>query len=129
MNLDYYENLPETLEKTVVENLCIDFFSVSQSDSSEEFLEIVDILSDKQWHTYELPSDKLASFMDCWLTKYCEKVDYSADVVLKITYCFGLNKKFFNMVSEKYGVGELGDYQEDLSRSEGENIDPYWSMS
>ncbi len=128
MELEFYENLPETLSKEDVEKLCVSFIREHTNSISDEALEKVDILADKQWHTYEYASENLKNAMSEWLEGYCESYEFFPDIVMRVAYCFGLNKYFFEKVSEMFGDEKIDDYKEDLINSIGDYIDPYWSL-
>jgi len=128
MKLEEYENLPEGLSHEKVEKLCEDFFTNSRNNYSEEFLNIIDVLCDTQWHTYELPSNQVKALAFEWVGGYINYPESSSDVILKVIYCFGLAKSLVFEVVKKYGDSSIDEYRKTIENSPGECIDPYWSM-
>lgn len=128
MDLEDYKNLPEGMSKEEVETLCLEFLNDFSGKYSEDVLDKINIICDKQWHTYELPSGNIMEAMSEWLDSYCEIEAFSSDIVMRIAYCFGLEKKIFEKVAKVYGQSEISEYKEDLQNSSGDRIDPYWSL-
>lgn len=122
------DKLPETLSLVKVETLCNDFLKECHNDYSDQAMEYLYKLADKQWHTYETPSTALKKEVTVWLNKYCDNHAVFNDLVLNIAFSFALEKSFFEKIATQYGEHVLDECSEDLRNSKGNNVDPYWSL-
>jgi len=128
MNLEGYENLPEGLDKDELQNIYTIFFEELNSDDDEEMRAKLDILCDKQWHTYELPNDDIQEKIRTWLVNNWREEQEYLELILGVCYCFGLDKKLYVRALDVYQGEHKSEYENDLKQSDGDFIDPYWSM-
>ena len=71
IDLSFYENLPETISSKEVEfevNRLIQYRLDGNSDT-EGIMKAWEIIADKQYHTYKLPSNKLKEKVYCWIAE------------------------------------------------------------
>ena len=86
-------------------------------------------LSDKQWHTYELPSDKVKQKLKNFIiSHWTDNTPEFLESVLIISACFALDKVFFKTVLDNYKGESFKEFETDLLKSPDETIDPYWSL-
>ncbi len=128
MDIDEYEDIPDGLSKTELSTFLNIFFQEIQTEQIENSLKKLDILCDKQWHTYELPDEEVKEKIRKLLLDNLDTSDEYLELVLSTCYCFGLDKKIFSDVLDKYHGWARNEFIEILEKSKGDNIDPYWSL-
>lgn len=124
-DLNNYEEYPS---QEVIEEF-IDF--VIRNSLNEDLMltleKLVD-LGDKQWHCYEEPKmhvkEKLRNFLT---SNWTNETDYLENVLI-LSYCFALDKSFYQKALNSYSGKHYKNFEKDLINSLGENIDPYWTM-
>ncbi|ASF48177.1 hypothetical protein [Methylovulum psychrotolerans] len=128
MILQQYQDLPETMTKMAVAKLLADFLQAADSDTGEQNYAKLDIIGDKQWHTYEVADADVRQKLSHWLEANWEENQDYFDMVLGVCYCFGLEKSLFMRALQGYHGEQLWEYVQMLDNSVGKTIDPYWSM-
>jgi hypothetical protein len=127
MKLEDYESLPDSMPAAEVHEHCMRVLSLAEAPSS--VLAKLEVLADRQWHTYELPAPALQEALRGWLIRNWVSPDQDyLESVLGLAYCFGLDKELFQRALDNYTGEHAADYRQDLEMSHGENIDPWWSM-
>ncbi len=129
MNIEDYNNLPETISMDELEGIYEKFIIDSRSEKIQLSLTKLSLLSDKQWHTYELPCEVVQQAVSNWL--YDNWISDSGDFLataLLASYSFGLKKSIFIKALEQFAGGTKSEYQNDLDNSVGDSINPYWSL-
>ena len=127
MKLEHYEALPESLSVAEVRELTMQVISSSEAVGSA--LAKLDILADRQWHTYELPAPELQAALREWLIRHwvSDDQDY-LEIVLGVAYCYALDKEFYQKALEAYSGDHRAEFQQIFDKSKGDTIDPWWSL-
>jgi hypothetical protein len=129
MTLTEYKNLPDGMTKEEVLDLSNKCLDEAEHESVSATLEKLNILADHQWHTYELPDSMLRARLRQWLIQnWIENSQQYLESVLGLCYCFGLDKEFYAKALENYTGEHAEEFRRNFSKSDGENIDPWWSM-
>ena len=128
-SFDDLNKLEEYPPRHVVEEF-VDFVIKNSADEPLRVtLEKLEELSDKQWHTYELPADnvklKLKNFI---ISHWVDNTPEFLESILVISCCFALDKTFFKSALDKYKGESFKEFETDIIKSPDENIDPYWSL-
>ncbi len=125
---DLYE-MPEYPAPDIVEKLCFLVLDESQEMGIDITMERIDELSDKQWHTYEWPSDILKERITCWLEENWNVASNEYFLfVLGVGYCFALNKTFFKKALDQYNGEHKKEFEDDYNNSPQDFINPWWSL-
>jgi hypothetical protein len=120
--------LPESLTPLEIEALVDYFLSQSPTRSETEIYEAVDLLCDKQWHTYTEPTQNLKDKMARWLRLNWNDCDLFREVAMNVCYSFALPTTIYeNALRDYHGESRL-EYDETLAKSTGDNINPYYSL-
>lgn len=128
MELDEYENLPEGMSAKEVKSLWRTFLSEEGDSFTQDSIEKMYIICNKQWHTYELPSAATRDAVSGWVKRWIQTGDYDPELVARVVYSFGLEKKLLEQLIARLSDMDICDYEKDLENSAGEFIDPYWSL-
>jgi hypothetical protein len=128
MNIEEYEDIADGIEVSKLLGIYDVFFKEVKHEEKDVTLKKLEILCDKQWHTYELPSSYIQSKIKEWLIENWEINNDYLDVVLGVSYCFGLDKGLYEKALSLYKGEFFDEYKENLTNSKGVFIDPYWSM-
>lgn len=128
MDLTDYEEIPEGISQKKLVILYDKFFDESREESIYESCEKLEILSEKQWHTYKLPSMEVRNEFTAWITKNWSNDQKYLETVLLVCYSFGLSKSVFMKAFTQYDGDSKSEFEEDLLRSDGNYMDPYWSF-
>lgn len=128
MELEEYENLPDGMSSKEVELLWCTFLSEEGDSFTQDSIEKMYILCDKQWHTYEIPSTATKDAVSSWIERWIQAGDYDPELVARVVYSFGLEKKLLEEVLARHSDMDVRDYKKDLENSAGQFIDPYWSL-
>ena len=128
MDVCEYENLPEGLDKDQLKKIFSKFFGELEADSYEDTCAKLEILCDKQWHTYELPDEDIQTKMRGWVVDNWRETEEHLELIMGICYSFGLDKELFARALGVYQGEHKAEYENDLKQSLGDFIDPYWSM-
>ena len=129
MNLTEYEGLPDYLSRDEVHRHCMTVLVESEKDDISVTLAKLNELGDRQWHTYELPDPALQTRLRKWLIDNWVSADQDyLESVLGLSYCFALDKELYGLALQYYTGEHLKEFQRDLEKSDGDNIDPWWSM-
>jgi len=128
MKLEDYEKLPDSMPVAEVLEHCKKLLDSDEAQS--EVLSKLDILADRQWHTYQLPNPMLQAKLRAWLMKHwvSEDQDY-LEAVLGLAYCFGLDKEIYELALVEYHGDHVAEFRKNLEMSAGDNIEPWWSMT
>lgn len=129
MQLSEYRLLPDYMKPAEVEKYCILILRESSLEVVPQTLAKLREMSDRQWHTYELPSRSLQDELKNWLIQnWTTNSDEYLESVMVLGYCFGLDKEFFQKALSLYQGKSKNEFQRGLDKSDGEFIDPWWSM-
>jgi hypothetical protein len=131
MDINDYNNLPDGMSMLEVEHVFNLWLAQAKNESLEVTLSKLDILSDLQWHSYELPSKDTRDKLTQWIMDKCEKVaNESIDILLGACYCFGLNTGLYRKLLDIYTGESLEEFQSKLDKSADTYgyIDPYVSL-
>lgn len=129
MNLEEYEKLPDYMSRDEVHRHCVTALNESEKDDISVTLAKLHELGERQWHTYELPDAALQTRLNEWLINNWISADQDyLESVLGLAYCFALSKELYRCALQYYMGEHLSDFQRDLDKSDGDNIDPWWSM-
>jgi hypothetical protein len=129
MDLKEYSDLPDSISCDDVHRYCIQALSEAICEDISITLEKLDELGDRQWHTYELPKPELQIQLREWLIQnwISATPDY-LESVLDLSYCFALDKEIYRRALHDYNGEHLIEYQRHLEMSDGNTIDPWWSL-
>jgi len=128
MELDEYHALPDGMDKDQVEKIINVFIDEFCADDFLIAVEKLEILSDLQWHCYELPEKEMQQIMTKWLNDNWIENQSFLVLVLKVSHSFGLGKNIYEKALGKYTGSDKENYLKDLVNSKGDYIDPYWSL-
>lgn len=129
MKLDDLNNYPEYPGKEIIEQFCSLALDEAEDVTTKEILRNLRALGDKQWHTYECPSNELRARIKSWLIN-SGAVDSDANLLdlLVISFYFALDKVFYKMLLDRYSGETKWQFIQDFEYSPGEDIDPWWSL-
>lgn len=129
MKLEEYESLPDSMSHDEIQRLCITALEESETEDIPVTLAKLDQLGHRQWHTYKLPDPALQSQLRQWLIDHWASPGQEyLEAVLSLSYCFGLDKEIFGQALMCYTGEHLEEFNKDLEKSDGNDIDPWWSM-
>ena len=132
MRIEDFENLPETISLDEVDQLLISILSEASGSSLQSKLEKLEILGDKQWHTYEPPKAITRQRLKEWILKNCDNEEVApenyVEAALSLSYDFGLDKEFYRKLLAIYDGENREEFLHHLEKSSGPNIDPWWSL-
>ncbi len=130
MQLSEYRHLPDYMKPVEVERYCLLILQESSLESVTQTLEKLQEMSDRQWHTYELPSKELRNKLKNWLIQnWTLNSSEYLESMMVLSYCFGLDKEFFSQALVHYDGKFKVKFQRDLENSAGDSIDPWWRFS
>jgi hypothetical protein len=129
MKLEDLNNYPEYPDKEIVKQFCILVLDEAENKTAKETLSNLRYLGDKQWHTYELPSDELRARIKAWLIN-SGAVDSDENLVdaLVISFCFALDKAFYKMLLDRLSGETKWQFTQDFENSLQDDMDPWWSL-
>ena len=129
MSVESYENLWDYLEPEEVCRLTDLCLRESSNESPNVTLSKLRILGDRQWHTYEPAPEDIHNRLEAWLLENwsTDSQDFF-ESTLVISYCYGLDKNLYTKALKEYQGEGKREFELDLDRSAGKNIDPWWSM-
>jgi len=129
MQLSEYKLLPDYIEPAEVEKYCFLILQESALETVAQTLEKLNEMSDRQWHTYQLPPRELQDELKKWLIQnWTSNSSEYLESIMGLSYCFGLDKEFFSKALAYYEGRFKNGFRRDLDNSVGEFIDPWWSM-
>ena len=129
MKLTDYEALPDAMAPEKGHRHCMSVLDESVRDDPSVTLAKLDEMSIRQWHTCESPDPALQSRLSNWLIEHWVSANQNyLESVLSLSYCFALDKEFYRCAIQNYTGEHLMEFQRDLEKSDGGNIDPWWSM-
>ncbi len=127
--LDEYEQLPDCMTVSEVHQHCMVILDDAVTDDVSLTLAKLDEMSNRQWHTYELPEATLQTRLREWLIDNWVSPDEAfLESVLGLAFCFGLDKDLFQQALRGYKGQHVGEFQQHLDESNGSSIDPWWSL-
>ena len=127
MNIEEYESIPDSISSSEVHKYTMNILTSSESVFSA--LSKLDIIADRQWHTYVLPSTELQAALRKWLiSNWVSNSQEYMESILALSYCFGLDKELYQKALENYSGEHKAEFQKNLSKSLGKTINPWWSM-
>jgi hypothetical protein len=122
-----FETLPEFMSAPQVHRYAIAL--LSSNEPVETILEKLNKLADIQWHTYETTNSILQEAVSDWLLKnWNSSSQFYLEAVLGISYCFGLDKELYIKALPLYLGEHFSEFKKNLDMSEGDSINPWWSM-
>ena len=129
MDLEYYRKLPDYIDSSEVEKYCFLILNEANQEVRTDTISKLREMCDRQWHTYELPSSDIQFALKEWLIQnWISNSDEYLEVLMSIAFNFGLDKAFFTKALSHYDGRHKIEFQRDLDKSLGDNIDPWWSM-
>jgi hypothetical protein len=128
MRVEDYEALPDLIKPEEVETLIDVFLREEASDSPDKWRQKLDVLSDRQWHTYQRPSDDVRARLREWILKRWQDHPVFYELVMGTAYSFALDKPIFERALNNYHGDQRWEYLRILEGSSGETIDPYFSL-
>lgn len=128
MNIKGYGDLADGINKLELQPVYEIFFADLKNDSYSTVCEKIELMCDRQWHTYELPEEDVKKKMTDWIMDNWSDSDSFLELVLLICYSFGLKKDIYEKAFNIYSSEDKSEYESDLINSKGADIDPYWSM-
>lgn len=135
MKLIDYEQLPDGLSSEESEKLFWTWMVETADEDLKTSLSKLDLISDVQWHTYELPSRDVRQALSDWIGGVLVIHDVSPfeeqrlEILLGASYCYGLDKSLYERILASYTGESLAEFESNLKESEETtHIDPYWSM-
>ena len=129
MDLSNHEHLPEYPESSEVEKYCFAILDEANREPTQDTIQKLQAIGDKQWHTYQLPSIELQAALKKWLIQnWISNSDDYLEAILYLAFNFGLDKEFYTKALSLYEGRFEGEYQRALDNSSGDFIDPWWSM-
>ncbi|PHQ13542.1 hypothetical protein CLH61_17905 [Marinobacter profundi] len=111
-----------------VEEIFLKFLKEDSGVFSRATIEKMDILCDKQWHAFNLPSESIRLAARNWVKTYIEIENHDPEIAAKVVYCFGLEKVLLQQIIDSHRAINLAEFEQDIEMSEGEFVDPYWSL-
>ncbi|HZL89254.1 MAG TPA: hypothetical protein VFB96_12825 [Pirellulaceae bacterium] len=129
MQTEDLENLPDYLEPADVWRLSEQVLQESTQESVSATLRKLNVLADQQWHGYEPAPRDLRERLTRWLVQNWQSgSEEYLEAVLGLTYCYGLDKRIYREALCAYHGPFRKEFERNLERSVGENIDPWWSL-
>jgi hypothetical protein len=129
MKLEDLNNSPEYPSRKVLEQFCNLAMDEAEKMTVKETLGILCHLGDKQWHTYELPSNTLRARIKTWLIQSgALDSDINLLDLLIVSFCFALDKAFYKTILDRYTGESKWQFERDFGNSPGDDIDPWWSL-
>jgi len=129
MKYEDLNNLPEYPDAEIIEKLCIQVLEDSISNGIELTIERLDELCDKQWHTYERPSNFLMNRLTLWLRKnWNPNSNEYLLFVLGVSYSFSLSKSLYKEALDNYEGEDKLEFEEAYFNSNQDYIDPWYSL-
>ena len=129
MKLEDYENLPDSMSRVEIQRYCLHALRESETESIAETLAKLEELSQRQWHTYELPDPALQRMLRQWLIDRWVSPDQAyLESVLGLSYCFALDKAIFIQALESYCGEHHQEFEQALETSQGDRLDPWASL-
>ncbi len=125
MNVEDYEDLPDGMSLDEVERIFGLWYEASKNENLDTSLNKLNILGDKQWHTYDFPSDDVRDRLTVWLSEKIIDEESMLEDALGACYSFALSKKLFESYFSRYNGEHKDEFQIYLGRSAGDFIDPY----
>jgi len=95
MDIKDYENLADGINREELRSVYEIFFVDLAKDSYCIACEKIELLCDKQWHTYELPEEAVKTKMVDWIKANWSDNESFLKIVLLISYSFGLKKNIY----------------------------------
>lgn len=133
VDLKYFENQPETISPTEVEREvnCLIQYSYGNSDNDEDLMDAWVIIADKQYHTYQPPSDELKDKIFQWIvTNWTEDIVFQSSLSM-ILGNFAIEKGLI-FLREKLNDGLPDEIRTEIIETIqelGNNInDPYYDL-
>jgi len=112
-----------------VEKYCYLILEESNREDRKFTISKLREMCDRQWHTYTLPSSDLQLALKEWLiNNWGTNSKEYLETILVISFNFGLDKAFFIKALSLYDGRHVTEFQRDLDKSTGDNINPWWSM-
>lgn len=129
MKFEDLEHYPEYPSLEVVEWFCDLALAESEKEIPEEVLGKLLVLSDKQWHTYQLPSNEIKGKIKNWLIQ-SGLLDSKKFLVslLVISFSFSLDKEFYKKILDMYSGSDKWQFQRNYNNSLGVDMDPWWTL-
>lgn len=128
MDVVDFESLPDGMGREEVEGYFYKWLADADTDALDVALRKLDILGDYQWHCYTLPSQGVRDALARWLLKTECSSEIFTRVALGACYCFGLSKELFTTFFRNYSGDNGFEYTAMLESSNGDDIDPYYSL-
>jgi len=128
MDIEEYDDLEDGLDKSDLVDIYDIFFREASVEPEDVTFSKLKVLCDKQWHTSELPDEKIQHKMREWIVSNWRETNDFLLLTLSVCYCFGLDKKLFCKALNLYDGEFKDEYIRHLENSVADNIDPYWSM-
>jgi hypothetical protein len=94
MEISDLQNLPEGASKSDLQPYLYEYFDNFDSMAKELALSLLDELSDRQWHTYEVPDKHVKMQVRACLEKLNDGNNSYKEVALITAYCFALEKEY-----------------------------------
>lgn len=103
MQLSKYRLLPDYMKPAEVEKYSMLILRESSLETVSQTLAKLRDMADRQSHTYELPSRNLQDELKKWLIQnWTTNADEYLESVMVLSYCFGLDKRFFRKALSLY---------------------------
>ncbi len=128
MNIEFYEKLPEGISSKGMSLVYDKFFNELNTFNYDDIVEILYILCDKQWHTYDVPEPLIQSSFAEWIKRNWRNDDEYLDLVKQICYSFGLESKLYERAIKECHCQADPEDIEILVHSVNGHVDPYWSL-
>ena len=128
MNIEDYENIEDGISVEKLNSIYDVFFKETDNESQELSIEKLEILSEKQWHTYENPKTEVQENLKKWLYSNWVESDEYLELVMVVCYSFALDKDIYAKALNSYTGDYRAEFLKDIENSKGDYIDPYWSM-
>lgn len=93
MRIEEYNKLPDRISIKEIEIMFVDILKKYESEmiSKEEFLDIVNILAERQIFTYEILDNNIREMIDCNLMQIWNTQSYNeVDIILSVVINLGL---------------------------------------
>lgn len=93
MRIEDYNKLPDRVSIKEIEIMFVDILKKYENEivSKEEFLDIVNILAERQIFTYEILNNNIREMLDCNLKKIWNTENYDeVDIILSVVINLGL---------------------------------------
>ena len=126
---ELYRYLPDYMASADVSQLTHQTLIHSSNEEPDVTLKKLRILGDRQWHTYRASTNSICAQLTSWISE--NSASASQDFIegaLVIAYCFGLKKEMYAQLLDNYRGQHRTEFEQDLERSVGNYINPWWSM-